>query len=314
MIDPRLQLLIAVSEYGTVTGAGEALQRSPSGVSKQLKELAADLDITLLERQGRGVRLTPAGQRLVEHARVMNAQWERALAETALAATELCGRIDIGAFPTALAAIVAPAVVSLRRDHPGLQPRVHELYSGTPLRELETGAIDVGLLVGAAGRTAAGTRPRQVSVTELATDPIDLLVHRGHRLAGPDPVDLADAADEDWITGRPGQDAFLELVPAARAAGFVPRVAHHAQEFAATSALVAAGLGVAAVPRLATVMPHPDVVRVTLAGPRVPARTILVAVRAGSEDNPRIAVCVTALRAAAAEALSAGAASRRSTG
>lgn len=309
MIDPRLQLLVAVREYGTVTAAAHALYRSPSGVSKQLKELAADLDLALLERHGRRVRLTPAGQRLVEHARIMNAQWERALSETAQAATELSGPVSIGAFPTAIVALLTPAVLALKQEHPLLRPSVRELYSSEPLRELETGAIDLGILIDD-GSTSGR---RQFTVTELATDPLDLLVHRSHRFAAQSQVDLAHAADEDWITGRPGQDAFTELVPATRAAGYVARVAHHAQEFTATTALVAAGLGIAAVPRLATLIPHSEVIRVPLAGPVVPARTILLAVRAGSLENPRISVTVTALRAQAGAVLSA-AGSRRSTG
>ena len=138
MIDPRLRLLIAVCEYGTVTAAAEALYRSPSGVSKQLKELAAELDVDLLERHGRRVHLTPAGRRLVSHARALHAQWETALSDTTAAARELCGPVALGGFPTSIPSVLTPAVLRLRSEHRLLEPVVKEIYSGEVLTALES--------------------------------------------------------------------------------------------------------------------------------------------------------------------------------
>lgn len=300
MIDRRLQLLLAVDENGTVTAAAEALHRSPSGVSKQLKELAAELDIDLFERQGRKVRLTPAGERLVEHGRALNAQWESAFSDIAAAASQLCGPVVVGSFPTALPAVVAPALAAVRAEHPQLRPMMKELYSGQILAALESGAIDVGLFV--ADEATSRVDDHRVEVRGLMDDPIDLLVPRDHPFARRAAVPLVEARREEWITGRPDQDSYQELSAATRAVGYAPRSAHVAQELTAVAGLVAAGFGIAAVPRIATTVTHSAVVQRPLAGPHVPHRRILLAVRAGSADNPRVAATLEALRGAARRA------------
>lgn len=294
MIDPRLRLLIAVCEYGTVTAAAEALYRSPSGVSKQLKELAAELGVDLLERHGRRVHPTPAGRRLVTHARALHAQWETALSDTTAAARELCGTITLGGFPTSIPSVLTPTVLRLRSEHRLLEPVVKEIYSGEILTALESGTVDLGLFV--ADESTSRIEDSHVDVTGLLDDPIDLLVPQRHPFAGGGPVRLEDAAEEEWISGHAHQDAYIELAAATRAIGYAPRVAHYAQELTATTALVAAGLGIAAVPRIAMTVPHPQVVQVPLTGDQVPRRRVLLALRRGSGSNPRVAAAVTALR------------------
>ncbi|WP_431869389.1 LysR family transcriptional regulator [Nocardiopsis eucommiae] len=293
MIDPRLRLLVAVSEHGTVTAAAEALFRSPSGVSRQLKDLAAELDVDLLERHGRRVRLTPAGQRLVTHARRLHAQWEAALSDTTAAARQLCGPLSLGGFPTSIPSILAPVALRLRGRHRMLEPVVHEIESGELLHAVESGGVDLGLLVAdeATSRVAAS----HVEVSGVLDDPIDLLVPEGHRFAHGTEIGLEDAAEEEWVSGHPHQDAYRELLTATRAVGYAPRVAHFARELTATAALVAAGLGVAAVPRLAMTVPHPGVVQVPLTRGQVPRRRVLLALRHGSRENPRVAAAVTAV-------------------
>lgn len=294
MIDSRLNLLVAVCEYGTVTAAAEALYRSPSGVSKQLKELAAELDVDLLERHGRRVRLTPAGQRLVTHARKLKAQWETALSDTTAAARQLCGPITLGGFPTAIPSILTPAALRMRAHHDLLEPIIKEIHSGEILTAVESGAIDVGLFV--ANESTSHIGDSHVEVISILDDPIDLLVPQKHRFATMEQIRLEDAAQEKWISGHPHQDAYIELLAATRAVGYAPRVTHCAQELTATTALVAAGLGIAAVPRIALTAPHPNVIQIPLTGGQIPRRRILLALRCGSYDNPRIAAAVAAVQ------------------
>lgn len=294
MIDARLQLLVAVCEYGTVTGAAEALQRTPSGVSKQLKELAQELDVDLLERHGRRVKLTPAGQRLVAHVRTLNAQWETALGDVTAAARDLCGPVTIGGFPTAISSVITPALTKLKQQHHQLKPIVKELYSSQLPAALESGHADLGVFV--ADESTSYLTDRHIEVTTFFDDPIDLLVPQEHRFADRKELHLQEAAEEDWITGHPHQDAYQELLAATRAVGYAPRIAHYAQELTATTALVAAGAGIAAVPRIAMTIPHPQVVQIPLTGPQVPRRRVLMAWREGSANNPRISAAILALK------------------
>ncbi|MCH8570259.1 LysR family transcriptional regulator [Nesterenkonia sp. AY15] len=295
MIDSRLQLLVAVSEYGTVTAAAEAMFRSPSGVSRQIKQLEAEIDLDLLEHEGRRVKLTAAGHRLVEHTRALNAAWESALSDTASAATELCGPVSIGGFATVLTSVVTPAVVRLREDHQLLRPMAKEIYSQGITRALETGAIDVGLFV---ADESTSRLPAYLEVAEFMDDPIDLLVHQSHAFASREEVRLEEARNEEWITGLPHQDSYKELYAATRSAGYAPRSSHYAQDLTATAALVAAGLGISAVPRIAQEISHPHVRRVPLAGEHRPHRRIMLTFRAGSRGNPRIDAVIDALERA----------------
>lgn len=295
MIDSRLQLLVAVCEYGTVTAAAEALLRSPSGVSRQIKQLETELDLDLLEHEGRRVKLTPAGRRLVEHTRALNAQWESALSDTAAAATQLCGPIIIGGFATSLAAVVTPAVVSLSAAHPLVRPIAKEIYSQEIPKALETGDIDVGLFV---ADESTSHMPSYLEVLDFMDDPIDLLVPADHPFAEQHHVRLEQARHEEWITGLPHQDSYKELYAATRSAGYAPRSRHYAQDLPATAALVSAGLGISAVPRIAQDITHPQVRRVPLAGQHRPHRRIMLTFRTGSRENPRIEAAVSALEEA----------------
>ncbi len=303
MIDSRLQLLVAVCEYGTVTAAAEVLFRSPSGVSRQIKQLEAELDLDLLEHEGRRVKLTPAGQRLVEHTRALNAQWESALSDTAAAATQLCGPINIGGFATVLTSVVTPAVASLGTAHPLVKPVAKEIYSQDISKALETGVIDVGLFV---ADESTSRMPSYLEVVDFMEDPIDLLVPADHPFADYAEIQLEQARHEEWITGLPHQDSYKELYAATRSAGYAPRSSHYAQDLAATSALVAAGLGISAVPRITQNITHPQVRRIPLAGQHRPHRRIMLTLRSGSRNNPRIDAAIAALEASRAKVGASG--------
>ncbi|GAA1438259.1 hypothetical protein GCM10009602_06250 [Nocardiopsis tropica] len=124
--------------------------------------------------------------------------------------------------------------------------------------------MDLGLFV--ANESTSHIADSHVEVIDVLDDPIDLLVPEEHRFAAQGQIPLEDAAQEEWISGHPHQDAYIELLAATRAIGYAPRVAHYVQELTATTALVAAGLGIAAVPRLAMTAPHPRVVQLPLTG------------------------------------------------
>src|SRR5262245_53077342 len=122
----RLRALRAVASYGTVTEAARALHCTPSAISQHLAKLDRETGSTLLERDGRRLRLTEAGRVLVRHAgRVLAAVEE---AEAALAAhhTTVSGRLVIGSFPTACRGLVPPALRRLAREHPLLAPELLE--------------------------------------------------------------------------------------------------------------------------------------------------------------------------------------------
>lgn len=294
MIDlRRLQALVAVAEYGTVTAAAKALSFTPSAVSQQIGQLAQDLDAELLERQGRRVHLTPAAHALLAHASTIQAQWEQAKAELAATTGIVHGTLRICGVSSAIAALAAPATNQLQLQHPNLHVLLREEESAACYQLLLTDESDIALVL----PTMDAPDPTDARFEQQAvlTDPQDLLVPESHALAQTGGVDLADAAEESWIVKRHDNDSYTLLSVACAAAGFTPHIAHEAKEWYAVSSLVAAGLGVCLLPRIVPLPASHPVVRVPLTGRSAPARRILTSVRRGSADHPAIAAGLSAL-------------------
>ncbi|MET9464603.1 LysR substrate-binding domain-containing protein [Streptomyces sp. NPDC006544] len=142
----RLRLLRELARRGTIAAVAEALSFSPSAVSQQLGVLEREAGLPLLERTGRRVRLTPAGQNLVVHAEAVLELLEQADADLAEARSGLAGALRIGSFPTATRAIVPAALTTLARRHPGLEPMVSETDPAAVAHALRAGDLDVALI------------------------------------------------------------------------------------------------------------------------------------------------------------------------
>jgi DNA-binding transcriptional LysR family regulator len=295
MIDlRRLQVLRMLDEHGTVTAAAAALHLTPSAVSQQIRLLGRDVGVELLERVGRGVRLTPAARVLLGHADRLYADWEGVLAEAAAAPAG--GMLRLCAFPTALAALLAPAAAGLRDS--GVAVELTEAGNAECFALLLAGAVDIAVVL-----PAPDAPPRddpRFDQRPLLHDPFDLVVPADHPLASVAAVDLASAAGEAWIGADRGDDSAIVLA-ACSAAGFAPRIAHSTEGWNGAVALVSHGFGVCLMPRLAPIPAHHRVVRIPLRGAPAPSRLVLSCVRRGSRGQPAIARGLAALAAVGAQ-------------
>ncbi|MFG2981911.1 LysR substrate-binding domain-containing protein [Streptomyces sp. NPDC048258] len=291
----RLRLLRELARRGTIAAVAEALAFSPSAVSQQLGVLEREAGLPLLERTGRRVRLTPAGQNLVHHAEAVLERLEQAEADLAEARSGLAGALRIGAFPTATRAIVPAALTALARRHPGLEPMVCETDPAAVGHALRAGDLDVALVhaydfVPAAEEPGLATEP-------LYGEAMYLAAPAGETPEPPPGTDQGAAlrtyADAPWITATPGTLCHAMTVRACQAAGFTPRVRHQVDEFATVLALVAAGQGVAVVPQLGVTGPAGPGVRLTRL---VMQRRTNLAFRSGSGAHPAVAAFGAALR------------------
>jgi DNA-binding transcriptional LysR family regulator len=299
MLDVRkLRVLRELSERGTIAATAEALSFTPSAISQQLSALERETGVELLTREGRRLALTDAARRLVANTDEVLAALEAAEADLEASVGEVRGTLAIGAFPTAAATLLPPAVAGLTREHPGLEIRIEELEPHESLPALRLGEIDVAI---AHEYDSIPRRPDPAFAEHpLMSDPLRVALPTGHPLAGGGAVDLAELRNERWIAGRPGTHCGIVVTTAGRAAGFEPEIAAHASEFPTMLALVAAGLGVAVVPALATAASAVD--GVVLVDPR-PAlhRRIYAAVRPGSGRRAAVAAVLAALATRSAE-------------
>lgn len=295
MIDlRRLQVLRAVHQHGTVTAAAAALHLTPSAVSHQLRELAREVNAPLAEPHGRRVRLTPAALLLVEHADALLARWEEARAALESYRAGESGVLRMCGFPTAVS-LLAPAAARLHDNNPGLRVHVRECESAMGFDLLLSDEADLLLLT----PTDSGPSPDDARFDQqtMMSEPLDLLVPAGHPLTRTRHPGLADAGAEPWILPVPGTcDHHDRAMVACAVAGFTPRVAHFATEWNAVAALVAHGLGISLIPRLAELPGVYGLVRVPLTADPVPTRTIMSCVRRGSRENPLIQHGLRALR------------------
>jgi DNA-binding transcriptional LysR family regulator len=297
----RLRLLRELARRGTIAAVAEALTFTASAVSQQLAVLEREAGVALLERTGRRVVLTPAGQALVEHADAVLERLEQASAELASAREGLGGPLRIGTFPSAARTIVPAALAELTRAHPRLEPMVEGIDSAKVADALRAGELDVALIHDYDFVPASPDS----TVDSLA------LLEEPMYLAAPEPHGRQDGTtaaatigeailpwkDAAWITAVPGTTGHSATVRTCEAAGFVPQIRHHVNDFSAVLAFVAAEQGVALVPQLGAIPPPPGV-RLT----RLPLhRRSKTAFRRGAVDHPAIAAFVAALRHAVDE-------------
>ena len=287
----RLRVLHEVAVHGSLAGAARALAFTPSAVSQQLTALEREAGVPLLERSRRGVRLTDAGRALVERTEVILGELARAEADLAAIGEQRAGLLRVGGFPSAGLRLVPEAILEFAAGHPGVELRLVELEPEESLPRLRLGELDLTLAFEC--DYVPLSLDGGVEQETLFSEPMLLLDARGARTGT---VDLRELETRPWIAPDPGSAIHEFTVRACQAAGFEPRITSVWNDFRVVQTLVAAGLGVAFVPRLA-VSAEPDVVVRPVAGR--PSRRILAAWRPGTARAPLVDALRTAFRAAA---------------
>ena len=308
----RLRVLVAVARHGSVTAAAHALNYAQPSVSHHLARLEAETGTKLVQRAGRGIRLTDAGRLLAERGAEVIGRLDAAENELAVYSGMRAGRLRLAAFPSALGTIVPAAAAMLRERHPSVDLRLTEAEPPEAVRMLRAGYVDVALVFrhepegdavdeGDAEPLAAETGDMREQV--LLSEAVHLIMPsapKGEPLLAPVlteiwPADLARLSGQRWIAGC---DRCREhLLRQCAAAGFTPKISFTTDDFVAVQALVMAGLGVATLPALALqAARNPGVRTVRLRG----SRRSVVAVRYGEPpDPPATALLLDVLRVAA---------------
>ncbi|WP_326685944.1 MULTISPECIES: LysR family transcriptional regulator [unclassified Streptomyces] len=298
MIDARrLRTLQAVADHGTVTAAAAALYLTPSAVSQQIAALEQETGHKVLDRDKRGVRLTPVGDILLRHAGAVLAELERAEAEVAAYTVGEAGEVTVAAFATGIAVVVAPAISALALKSPGIRVRVRDAEGDESLPMVLDGSADISVAVEYRSALSAAD-PRLLRVP-LYAEPFDAVLPRDHPLATAASVPLSALADDPWIGPYPGNPCHDVMVLACEYAGFQPRLEHSSDDFRAVVALAAAGTGVALVPRSALRDMNLSQAAVRPVDGAAPTRRVFAAVRRGAEDHPLLRPVLEALRTTA---------------
>lgn len=295
MIDTAgFRVMRAIAEEGSFTAAALALGYSQPAVSQMVRRLEQRTGTALVERVGRSVRLTEAGQVLARHAVSVLSSLEAAEEEIAAIAGLRAGRVRLMAFPSSSYTVVPVALAKVRREHPAVSVTFTEAEPPESLAALKAGDCDIAVAFSYEGTDLArGEESLEPFVTlPLLEDEVHLALPRGHSHAGHDVVKLEELADEDWIAGCPRCRGHLLQV--CNNAGFVPRVAFETEDYVTVLSFVAQGLGIALIPGLILEhTQHPDVVTV----PITPAsrRTVYAVTTPDLQRVPAVAATLAAL-------------------
>ena len=285
----RLRILRELADRGTVGATAAALSLTPSAVSQQLKLLAKEAGVKLLEPDGRRLRLTDAGRALVLRADEVLAALDRAAAEMASYSASPRGRVRVALFPSGAARLLPGVFERLL----GSEILLDASDEDVPASAVPVLLADYDVVLTHRDERAPATAGPRIEVTALMREPIDLVLPAGHRLAGQDSVDVRQLADERWISVRGGFPVDDVLLSVAAATGVAPRVVQRINDFRVTEELVARGHGVALLPRYAVV--HPSLVRLPLSGVRA-GRIYELATRPGARALPAVSAVIEAFR------------------
>jgi DNA-binding transcriptional LysR family regulator len=296
----RLRLLRELNQRGTIAAVADALQFTPSAVSQQLAMLEREAGVPLLERAGRGVRLTDAALGLVDHADALLERAAVAEADLAAAAGTVAGRGRIAGFQSVLLRIIIPAITALARDAPGLRCEAIEAEPEAALPALALGDID--LVVGDEWQHQPLRLPEGVERHELLRDPVNVVLPARHPVARrhQGAVPLAELAGEAWSTGHAGI-AWEEMTQRTcrGLGGFDPDIRHRANDATISLALVARGLAVTLLPDLPLPKRYPGITVRPIAEGSV-SREIFAATRTADAARPSTQALVAAMRHEAA--------------
>jgi DNA-binding transcriptional LysR family regulator len=242
----HLDLLRELADRGSVTAVATAVHRSPSAVSQQLRTLQRQLGVELVRRSGRGVQLTDAGQALARASVAVSTAV--AEAEAALEAHRggRVGVVRLALFPSA-SELLLPGLLVRMREHAGIELEISDRDVSEDEFAPLTADVDVVI-----GHRSDGVVPAEhpgLTVVPLLREPLEVALPLDHPLAGRERVTVADVIGEPWVCVPEGYPIDRVLVSMALQSGVVPRVVHRTVHLPVIEAMVAAGLGVALVPR-----------------------------------------------------------------
>jgi DNA-binding transcriptional LysR family regulator len=298
----RLRTLRELALRQTMAAVADALRVSPSAVSQQIAQLEAEAGMPLIERRGRGVRLTQAGQRLVAHAERIIAALEDAKTDLADLKQTVSGELRVAAFSSVAAALVPQVMKALERRHAQLTIVLEEMEPVDSLAALRAWQADIALI----DDLTVPPSPAEPNIERIPIleDVLYAVLPKAHPLAARSKIAIADLRGERWAMDTAFNTYSDVIIKACQAAGFDPIVNGKCGGFEVVQPLIEQGCSVAILPGL-RVGHRTGKFCVRKLTPEI-RRKIFVAFRRGERRHPAIAAFLEQLQKSA-KALRAGA-------
>ena len=226
----RLRMLHELEERGTLAAVALALGYTPSAISQQLTVLEKEVGARLLDKAGRGVRLTDAGRLLSQHAGVLLAAADAARADLAALTGEVRGTVRAGGLQSATRRVLIPAVARTQTEHPHVRVEISELELEQALPELRLGSLDLVISDEYDGHPRA--RPAGLVFEPLHEEPLQLVLPAAHPCAGQEgPVAVTALRDDVWVASATGTGHHALVVGTCRSlGGYEPDLRHRSND------------------------------------------------------------------------------------
>jgi len=281
----RLRTLRELALRQTMAAVAEALRVSPSAVSQQIAQLEVEAGMQLVERRGRRVRLTQAGQRLVAHAERIIAALEDAKTDLAELKQTVAGELRVAAFSSVAAALIPQAMKALERRHAQLAIVLEEMEPVDSLAALRAWQADVALID---DLTVPGNAPEpNIERVPILEDLLYAVLPNSHPLAARARIAIADLRAERWAMDTAFNTYSDVIIKACQAAGFDPIVNGKCGGFEVVQPMIEQGCSVAILPGL-RVGQRVGKFCVRKLTPEI-RRKIFVAFRRGERRHPAVA-------------------------
>jgi DNA-binding transcriptional LysR family regulator len=281
----RLKVLREVALRGSFSAAATELMFSPSAVSQQIAQLEREVGMPLVERKSTGIELTHAGQLLLGHANAILARAADAEEELRQLGDGAIGHLRVGAFASATASLMPEVIPAFRSVHPRVEITLVEQDRKECLEGLRQGELDVAVVCAPAEPPFSG-----VLEMPLVDDRIDVLLPLDHRLGNAPIVTLEELAGEPWAdcSGEPVRNHL-------GAFGIDANIVFVSNHHRVVEGIVAAGVAVAFMPRLAQPVNRKDVIVKAIAPP-APVRPVGIALRAGDHRSAAVTTMIDLLK------------------
>jgi DNA-binding transcriptional LysR family regulator len=267
----QLAYFVAVADEAHFTRAAERLRIAQPAVSQQIRRLEAELGEQVFLRDRRSVRLTPAGEALLPHARAALAQVEHGRESIAALRGLLTGPLAVGLVQPLPGRRIVRAIGAFARENPAVALSLREGETDALLAAVAGGELHCAFI----GLGPGAGPPGEFASRVVAREPAVLAVHPGHALAERDAVELRDLRDEPFVCLTHASRLRHVLEAACQEAGFAPRIVVETTDLAVMVMLAAEGVGLALLPR-SGLDGADGVVPLDVLGPRVDRRIVLV--------------------------------------
>lgn len=244
----RLRALRELSIRKTMAAVAEALHVSPSAVSQQIALLEEEVGIRLVERRGRGVVMTPAGQQLVQRAERILVEIESAKADIAVLKTVVSGELRVAAFPSVASAVIPKVIYDLAERHPHLTVQFDEMEPAESIAALRSWQTDVAIIDDL--NMSPGALDPNIETIFLMEDVFNVMVSKEHHLYEQPTVGLPALRDERWAIDTASDTYTKMLAEACQEQGFKPNIVARCKGFEVTIALIRQNCGISMLPGL----------------------------------------------------------------